>query len=46
MASDRILGSRFGVKAAEVALDGQSDAIAALRGDSIEVVDLGRACEA
>ena len=44
-AFDRILGTRFGVKAAELALEGESDVMVALRGDDIVAVDLERACE-
>lgn len=44
-AFDRILGTRFGVRAAELALEGRNDVMVALQGDSIESVDLKRACE-
>ncbi len=44
-AFDRILGTRFGVKAAELALDGEKGKMVALRGDSIEAVDLASACQ-
>lgn len=44
-AFDRILGTRFGVKAAELALDGQSNVMVALQGNDIVPVDLKQACE-
>ena len=43
-AFDRILGSRFGVKAAELAMSRESGLMVALRGDSIVNVDLADAC--
>jgi phosphofructokinase-like protein len=42
-AFDRILGTRFGVKAAELALEGSSGVMTALRGDEITAVDLSEA---
>jgi 6-phosphofructokinase 1 len=39
-AFDRILGSRFGLAAASLALDGQSGMMVALHGDEIATVDL------
>jgi phosphofructokinase-like protein len=42
-AFDRILGTRFGVKAAELALEGSSGVMTALRGDEITTVDLSEA---
>ena len=39
-AFDRILGTRFGVKAAELALQGSTGVMVALRGDEIATVDL------
>jgi phosphofructokinase-like protein len=42
-AFDRILGTRFGVKAAELALEGSSGVMTALRGDEINTVDLSEA---
>lgn len=44
-AFDRILGTRFGVSAAELALEGRSNLMVALHGDEILPVDLERACE-
>lgn len=44
-AFDRMLGTRFGVKAAELALDGGSDLMVALQGDEIVPVDLEQACD-
>lgn len=44
-AFDRILGTRFGVSAAELALEGRSNLMVALHGDEIVPVDLERACE-
>jgi phosphofructokinase-like protein len=43
-AFDRILGTRFGVRAAELALEGERGKMVAYRGDDIETVDLGEAC--
>jgi 6-phosphofructokinase 1 len=43
-AFDRVLGSRFGIKAAELAMSGESGLMVALRGDSIVPVDLADAC--
>lgn len=42
-AFDRILGTRFGVKAAELALEGSSGVMTALKGEAIVPVDLGEA---
>jgi 6-phosphofructokinase 1 len=42
-AYDRILGTRFGVRAAEVAMGDESGVMVALRGDVIETVDLAAA---
>lgn len=42
-AFDRILGTRFGVKAAELALEGSDGVMTALHGDEIVSVDLARA---
>lgn len=44
-AFDRVLGSRFGLKAAELALAGQSGSMVALRGDAIVDVDLAKAVD-
>jgi ATP-dependent phosphofructokinase / diphosphate-dependent phosphofructokinase len=44
-AFDRILGTRFGVRAAELAMQGESGVMVALRGDRIETVDLTTAVE-
>ena len=44
-AFDRVLGTRFGVKAAELALEGESNVMVALQGDEIVPVDLVQACE-
>lgn len=44
-AFDRILGTRFGVRAAEIAMEGESGVMVALRGDDIEAVDLATATE-
>lgn len=44
-AFDRVLGTRFGVKAAELALEGEANVMVALQGDDIVPVDLERACE-
>ncbi len=44
-AFDRMLGTRFGVKAAELALDGVSDTMVALHGHEVVSVDLKRACD-
>ena len=44
-AFDRMLGTRFGVKAAELALDGVSDVMVALDGHDVVAVDLKRACD-
>jgi 6-phosphofructokinase 1 len=43
-AFDRVLGSRFGIEAAELAMNGQDGVMVALRGDSIIPVDLADAC--
>jgi 6-phosphofructokinase 1 len=43
-AFDRILGTRFGVKAAELAMEGVGGVMVALKGDEIVSVDLGEAC--
>jgi ATP-dependent phosphofructokinase / diphosphate-dependent phosphofructokinase len=43
-AYDRILGTRFGVAAAEAALGGRSGVMVALRGQSIVTVNLAEAC--
>lgn len=43
-AYDRILGTRFGVKAAELALEGQDGVMVALKGDEVVPVDLRQAC--
>jgi phosphofructokinase-like protein len=43
-AFDRILGTRFGVRAAELALEGVSGVMVALHGERIETVDLSTAC--
>lgn len=42
-AFDRVLGTRFGVKAAELALEGESGVMVALQGDDIVPVDLADA---
>jgi ATP-dependent phosphofructokinase / diphosphate-dependent phosphofructokinase len=42
-AFDRILGTRFGVRAAELAMEGESGVMVALRGDEIETVSLATA---
>jgi 6-phosphofructokinase 1 len=39
-AFDRILGTRFGVRAAELAMQGETGVMVALRGDEITTVDL------
>jgi phosphofructokinase-like protein len=44
-AFDRILGTRFGVRAAELALGGEKGKMVAYRGDHIEAVDLAQACQ-
>jgi 6-phosphofructokinase 1 len=44
-AFDRVLGTRFGVKAAELALEGQSSVMVALQGNDIVPVDLNQACD-
>lgn len=44
-AFDRMLGTRFGVKAAELALEGESDIMVALQGDEVVPVDLKMACD-
>lgn len=44
-AFDRVLGSRFGVRAAELALDGETGVMAALQGDDIVSVDLATAAQ-
>lgn len=43
-AFDRLLGTRFGVKAAELAMEGDSGVMVALKGQEIVAVDLERAC--
>lgn len=43
-AFDRILGTRFGVKAAELALEGETGKMVAYQGDDIVPVDLAEAC--
>ncbi|MCI0426242.1 MAG: ATP-dependent 6-phosphofructokinase [Actinobacteria bacterium] len=43
-AFDRILGTRFGVRAAELAIEGRSEVMVAVRGDEIVTVDLEDAC--
>jgi ATP-dependent phosphofructokinase / diphosphate-dependent phosphofructokinase len=43
-AYDRVLGTRFGVAAAEAALAGKTGVMVALRGESIVTVDLADAC--
>jgi phosphofructokinase-like protein len=43
-AFDRILGTRFGVTAAELALAGETGVMVGLRGDDIVPVDLAEAC--
>jgi len=43
-AYDRILGTRFGVTAAEYALAGKTGVMVALKGDAIAPVDLAEAC--
>ncbi|MEA1903610.1 MAG: ATP-dependent 6-phosphofructokinase [Actinomycetota bacterium] len=43
-AFDRILGTRFGVKATELALAGETGVMVALKGDDIVPVDLEEAC--
>ena len=43
-AYDRILGTRFGVKAAELAFGGKGAVMVALKGDEVVPVDLGQAC--
>lgn len=42
-AYDRILGTRFGVRAAEIAMEGETGVMVALRGDDITTVDLAAA---
>lgn len=44
-AFDRVLGTRFGVKAAEMATEGESGIMVALRGDEIVPVDLAEAVD-
>lgn len=44
-AYDRILATRFGLAAGELAVEGRSGVMVALRGDDIVAVDLGSACE-
>jgi len=41
---DRILGTRFGVKAAELTFAGKGGMMVALKGDEVVPVDLGEAC--
>jgi 6-phosphofructokinase 1 len=43
-AFDRIIGTRFGVKAAELALAGESGIMVGLRGDAVVPLDLEEAC--
>ena len=43
-AFDRLLGTRFGVKAAELALEGRSGLMVALKGRDIVAVDMEQAC--
>lgn len=43
-AFDRVLATRFGVRAAEVAMSGASGLMVALRGDQVVEVDLEAAC--
>jgi 6-phosphofructokinase 1 len=43
-AYDRILGTRFGVAAAEAALEGRSKVMVALRNQTIDTVELADAC--
>ena len=43
-AFDRVLGSRFGIEAAELAMNRQDGVMVALKGDSIIPVDLADAC--
>jgi 6-phosphofructokinase 1 len=43
-AFDRLLGTRFGVRAAELAMEGASGVMVALTGRDIVAVDLERAC--
>jgi 6-phosphofructokinase 1 len=43
-AYDRILATRFGIKAAELAIEGRSGVMAALRGDEVVAADLAEAC--
>lgn len=43
-AFDRILATRFGIKAGELALEGNSGVMVALRGDEVVTVDLAQAC--
>ncbi len=43
-AFDRILGTRFGVKAAELAMEGVGGVMVALKGDEVVAVDLSEAC--
>jgi 6-phosphofructokinase 1 len=45
-AFDRLLGTRFGVKAAELAMEGASGVMVAVHGREIVAVDLERACSA
>ena len=44
-AFDRLLGTRLGVKAAELALEGRTGVMAAVKGGHIVAVDLDQACE-
>ncbi|MBW3667112.1 MAG: ATP-dependent 6-phosphofructokinase [Actinobacteria bacterium] len=44
-AFDRLLGTRLGVKAAELALEGRTGVMMAAKGGEIRAVDLARACE-
>lgn len=43
-AFDRLLGTRFGVRAAELAIEGASNVMVALQGGDIVAVDLEKAC--
>lgn len=43
-AFDRLLGTRLGVKAAELALEGRSGVMVAAKGGGVEAVDLEEAC--
>ena len=43
-AFDRILGTRFGIAAAELAIEGEQGVMVALQGPDVVSVDLGTAC--